>query len=101
MILAQKKTTNVVTNVGIGGLSSTINYQRQFKFSWVKVHDSSNAPTTANPKTLKTGSPPSLLINYLTSYSAASITRVEGVENQGSTVMYRLDVTVPIIPLGG
>ena len=79
MIWAQKKTSNVVTTVGIGAVSSTINYVRDFKFSWVKVHDSSNAPTNTNPKTLKYGNPPSLTLNYLTSYSSASITRIEGV----------------------
>lgn len=76
MILAQKKSTSTVTNVGIGGLSSTINYARDFKFSWVKVHDSSNAPTTTNPKTLKYGNPPSLTLNYLTSYSSAVLTKI-------------------------
>lgn len=79
MIWAQKKTSNVVTTVGIGAVSSTINYVRDFKFSWVKVHDSSNVPTNTNPKTLRYGNPPSLTLNYLTSYSAASITRIEGV----------------------
>ena len=78
MILAQKKTANTITNVGIGALSSSINYARDFKFSWVKVHDSSNAPTTTNPKTLRYGNPPSLTLNYLTSYSSASLTKIEG-----------------------
>lgn len=79
MIWAQKKTSNVVTTVGIGAVSSTINYVRDFKFSWVKVHDSSNVATNTNPKTLRYGNPPSLTLNFLTSYSAASITRIEGV----------------------
>lgn len=79
MIWAHKKTSNIVSTVGIGAVSSSINYVREFKFSWVKVHDSANAPTTTNPRTLKYGNPPSLSLNYLTTYSAASITRMEGV----------------------
>lgn len=78
MIHAQKKTSNLVTTVGIGAVSSSINYQRPFSFSWVKVHDSSNAPTSANPRTLKVGVTPSLTLNYLTSYTAAALTRIEG-----------------------
>lgn len=77
MIWAQKKSTNTISSVGIGSLSSTsINYARDFKFSWVKVHDSSNAPTTTNPRTLKYGNPPALTTNYLTTYSAASLTKM-------------------------
>lgn len=101
MIHAVKKTSNLVTTVGIGAVSSSNSYQRPFSFSWVKVHDSSNAPTSTNPKTLKVGNTAPLTLNYLTTYSSAALTRIEGSEGQGSTVMYRLDVTIPIIPNGG
>ena len=101
MVVAQKKTSNTVSNVGIGALSSSINYERQFKFSWVKVFDTTNIPTETMPKTIKVGDPPALTLNYLTSYSSATLTKLEGSEYQGSTVMYKLDLEVPIIPKGG
>lgn len=56
---------------------------------------------TTNPKTLKYGDPPALMLNYLTSYTATAITKLEGSEYQGSSVLYKVDVTVPIIPEGG
>ena len=102
MVVAQKKTTNNVANVGVGALSSSLNYQRPFKFNWVKVYDSSNAPMTASmPKTLKVGVPPTLTLNYFTTYSSTVLTTLEGSSYQGSTVMYKLDIGVPIIPSGG
>jgi hypothetical protein len=76
MIHAQKKTSNVVSSVGIGAVSSSLNYQRAFSFSWVKVHDSSNAPTITNPRTLKYGVTPSLTLDYITTYTTSTITRV-------------------------
>ena len=76
MVMAQKKTTNTVSNVGIGSASSSINYQTSFKFAWVKVYDTSNDVMQTNPKTLKVGDPPSLLLNYLTNYADATITKL-------------------------
>jgi hypothetical protein len=76
MVMAQKKTTNVVTTVGIGQLSETINYQQPFGFSWVKVHQTSTSPMNTNPQTLRYGTPPTLNLNSLTTYSSASLTRI-------------------------
>ena len=102
MVVAQKKTTNSVSNVGVGALSSSLNYQRDFKFNWVKVYDTDNAPMQDTmPKTIKVGDPASLRLNYFTSYSSAVLTKIEGAEYQGSTVMYQLVLGVPIIPKGG
>lgn len=101
MVMAQKKTGNDVNTVGINSDSDSINYQREFKFNWVKIFDTTNAPSDTNPVTLKYGDPPALMLDYLTSYNSQSITLLEGVEYEGSTVMYQLDVEVPIIPLGG
>ena len=101
MIMAQKKNTNQVTNVGINSDSSSLNYQRAFKFSWVKIFDSDITSMSDNPKTLKYGDPPSITLDYLTTYSAATLTLLEGDEYEGSSTMYQLDITVPIIPQGG
>jgi hypothetical protein len=79
MVMAQKKTTNVVSTVGIGQASGTINYQQYFGFSWVKVHDTSNSPMSTNPQTLKYGTPATLNLNSFTTYSSATLTRMEGV----------------------
>ena len=78
LVLAQKKTTGNVGTTGIGAASSSINYQRYFKFSWVRIYDTSNAVMTTNPKTLKYGDPPSLQLNYLTSYTATAVTKLQG-----------------------
>lgn len=76
MIVAQKKNTNTVSTVGINSDSSSLNYQRSFKFNWVKIFDSDITAMNTNPKTLKYGDPPSLMLNYLTTYSASSLTLV-------------------------
>ena len=80
MIVAQKKNNNPVTSVGINSDSSSLNYQRSFKFNWVRIFDTHNSAMTTNPQTLKYGDPPSLMLNYLTTYTASSITLLEGVE---------------------
>ena len=101
MVIAQKKTANSITNVGIGTASGTLDYQRDFKFAWVRVYSTTNAPTATMPKTLKFGRPALETLAYLTTYSSATITKQEGAEYQGSTVMYKTIISVPIIPLGG
>lgn len=42
MVIAQKKTTSLNTDIGIGGLSSSIDYQSTFGFKWVKIMNASN-----------------------------------------------------------
>lgn len=101
MIMAQKKSLNTVYTVGIGSSSSSINYQSVFGISWVRVFNNYNAPQTTNPYTLYYSTPPTLTLTYLTSYSASSITLIEGYQSQGSTAMYKLTFTTPIIPNGG
>jgi len=101
MIMAQKKTSNIVNSIGIGSSSSTINYQSTFGLSWVKVFSNSNAPQTINPATLYYSTPPTLTLTYLTNYASTSLTLVEGYETQGSTAMYTTSFTTPIIPEGG
>lgn len=88
MIMAQKKTTNSITNIGMGSSSSTIDYQSTFGLSWVKVFNNSNAPMTTNPYTLYYSTPPTLTLTYLTSYASSSITLIEGYQYKGSTAMY-------------
>lgn len=99
MIVAQKKSANSVTRIGIGSSSSVINYQSTFGISWVRVFSSSNVPTANNPYTLFYSTPATLTLTYLTSYSASSVTLVEGYETKGSTAMYKVTFTTPIIPL--
>ena len=101
MVIAQKKNNNNIYTVGINSDSESLDYQRQFKFSWVKVHDTDTVSLSTNPQTLKVGDPPALMLNYLTTYSAATLTKLEGTEYQSSAAMYQLDLTVPIIPEGG
>ena len=78
MIVAQKKNSNAVTTVGINADSSSLDYQRSFKFNWVRIFDSDITAMSTNPKTLKYGDPSSLMLNYLTTYSSSSLTLVEG-----------------------
>lgn len=76
MIMAQKKSTNSITTIGIGSSSSAINYQSTFGISWVKVFNNLNAPQATNPYTLLYSTPPTLTLAYLTSYAASSITLI-------------------------
>jgi len=101
MVMAQKKTVNTIENVGIGSASDSINYKRDFGLSWVKVHDTSTSRQTTNPFTTKTSTPAAITLNELTSYASATLNLKQGLETEGSTAMYRLEVTVPIIPQGG
>ena len=101
MVMAQKKNNNQVTTVGINSDSSSLDYQRAFKFAWVKIFDTDITSMNDNPKTLKYGDPSSITLDYLTTYSAATLTPLEGEEYEGSSTMYQLDITVPIIPEGG
>lgn len=78
-VMAQKKTTNTISTVGIGAVSSSLNFKRDFGFSWVKVYDTTNAPSLVNPKLVKYGTPAALTLNEFTSYSAKTLTRIEGV----------------------
>ena len=101
MIMAQKKSTNSITNIGIGASSSALNYQTTFGLSWVKVFNSSNAFTAYNPYTLHTSTPASLTLTTLTNYASNTITLTEGYTNQGSTAMQQLTFATPIVPDGG
>jgi hypothetical protein len=76
VIMAQKKTVSSVTSVGIGSASSSLNYKRDFTFNWVRVYDTSNSPTTANPKLVRYGTPAALTLNPITSYTARTLTRI-------------------------
>lgn len=98
MVMAQKKTSTNISTIGIGSLSATLNYQSTFGFSWVRVFNNSNVPLTYNPYTLLYSTPPSLTLTYLTSYAASSLSLVEGYQTQGSTAMYQVTFTTPIIP---
>jgi hypothetical protein len=42
MVIAQKKTTSLNTNIGIGALSSSLDYQSTFAFKWIKIMNASN-----------------------------------------------------------
>jgi hypothetical protein len=99
--MAQKKTVNTINNIGIGSSSSSINYQSTFGLSFVKIFSNSNAPMATNPYTIYNSNPASLTLNYLTTYSSSAITLSEGYEVQGSTAMYQVTFTTPIIPEGG
>lgn len=101
MIMAQKKSLSTVTTIGIGAASSSLNYQSTFALSWVKVFDNSNAPQATNPFTALYSTPASLTLTHLTSYSSSSVTLVEGYQSQGSSAMYKVTFTTPIIPAGG
>lgn len=101
MIMAQKKSTNNITTIGIGSSSDVINYQSTFGISWVRVFNNLNAPQTTNPYTLLYSTPPTLTLTYLTSYAASSVTLVEGLQTQGSAAMYKVTFTTPILPAGG
>jgi hypothetical protein len=101
MIMAQKKSLNTITTIGIGSSSSSINYQSTFGLSWVKVFNNSNTPQTTNPFTVYYSNPPALTLTYLTTYAASSVTLMEGFQSQGSAAMYKVTFTTPIIPDGG
>ena len=79
MVLAQKKTVNSVTNIGIGAISGSLDYQSTFAFSWVRVFDSSNAQEIFNPKTLRYSTPPTLTLTPLTTYASSSLTVNQGI----------------------
>lgn len=78
MILAQKKSSNVLSTIGIGAASSTINYKDTFGLSWVKIFNTSNGPTSFNPYTLYKSTPSDLTLTHLTSYSASTLTSLQG-----------------------
>lgn len=78
MIMAQKKSLNTVTNIGIGSASSALNYQSTFGLSWVRVFSNSNVPQATNPYTLQYSNPATLTLTHLTSYSSLSVTLKEG-----------------------
>ena len=97
MIVAQKKSINTITSVGIGSSSTAINYQSTFGLSWVWIYNSSNVPTATNPYTLYTSVPPILTLTTLNSYSSASVTLREGYQLIGSSAYYQATFTSPII----
>lgn len=97
MIVAQKKSTNVISTIGIGASSSSINYQSTFGISWVRVFNTSDSSTSYNPYTLLYSTPPALTLTSLTTYASASVTLVEGYTSQGSTAYYQATFTTPII----
>ncbi len=101
MIMAQKKTTNNVVNIGIGSSSSVINYQTTFGISWVRIFSTSNAPLTTNPYTLFYSTPPTLTLTTLNSYASRTLSLVQGYSSVGSTAFYLATITTPIIPEGG
>jgi len=101
LIMAQKKNTNIITTIGIGSSSSTINFQSTFGLSWVWIFNNSNAPQSTNPYTLYSSTPSTLTLTYLTNYVSSALTLVEGYQTQGSTAMYKATFTTPIIPIGG
>lgn len=76
MIMAQKKSSNSITTIGIGSSSSAINYQSTFGISWVRVFNNLNTPQATNPYTLLYSTPPTLTLAHLASYSASSISLV-------------------------
>lgn len=68
----------------------------------MRVMGSSNAPTMNSPNTLYKGTiASSLTLNHLTTFTSSSISVVEGIQYQGSTVSYMAAVTVSAIPAGG
>jgi hypothetical protein len=97
MVWVQKKSASTTTTVGINALSSTREYQSTFSFKWVRMFDSSNTKERFNPKTLKYSVPPTLTLTPFTSYSAGTLTSIQGYERQGSTSYYRLLVTTKIV----
>ena len=101
MIMAQKKSTNTISTIGIGAASSSINYQSTFGISWVRIFNNSNVPTTTNPYTTYYSTPPTLTLTHLTTYSSSSVTLEEGYQNVGSTAFYSVTFSTPIIPQGG
>ncbi len=101
MVLAQKKSTGNMSTVGINALSSTINYQSTFAFKWVRMFNSSSTKERFNPLTLRYSVPPTLTLNTFATYSSATITAIQGMEKQGSTVYYRVLITTKIVPEHG
>ena len=101
MIMAQKKSTGTVNTIGIGSSSSSINYQSTFGISWVRIFKNSNVPQADNPSTLLYSTPATLTLTEKTSYSAKTLTLVEGYQSQGATAMYETTFSTYIIPQGG
>lgn len=98
MVLAQKKSAATLNTIGINALSTTLNYQSTFAIKWVKMFNTSNTKERFNPVSMKYSIPPTLTLNTLSSYTASSISAIQGIEKLGSTVYYRLTVTTRIIP---
>ncbi len=101
MVMAQKKTTNIVNSVGISTISSSNNYQSTFRFSWVKIFNNLNTPQFTNPYTIKYSSPDTVTLNFFTSFTSTILTKVQGSETQGSSCIYSLTFATPIVPLYG
>lgn len=101
MVMAEKKTATNVYTIGIGSTESSQDYSTTFNFNFVKIFSTSNAQLLTNPYTLYTKNPPALTLTYFNTYSASSVTLVEGLQNVGSNSMYLLTFTVQKIPQGG
>lgn len=101
MVMAEKKTANNIYTIGLGSTESSQDYSTTFNFNFIKVFSTSNAQLLTNPYTLYTKVPSALTLTYFTSYSASTVTLIEGLQNVGSNSMYLLTFTVQKIPLGG
>lgn len=97
MIMAQKKSTSILSTIGIGAASSSINYQSTFGLTWVRIFNNSNAPQATNPYTLRYSTPSTLTLTSLTSYTSTSLTLKEGYQSVGSTALYETSFSTPII----
>lgn len=101
MVMAEKKSASSVYTIGIGATESSQDYSTTFNFNFVKVFSTSNAQLLTNPYTLYTKVPSALTLTYFSSYSASTVTLVEGLQNVGSNSLYLLTFTVQKVPLGG
>lgn len=54
-----------------------------------------------NPFTSYTRVPSALTLTYFTTYSASSVTLVEGIQNTASNSLYLIRFTVQRVPAGG
>lgn len=101
MVMAEKKTSTNIYTIGIGASQSSQDYSTTYNFNWIKIFSTSNTQMLTNPYTLYTKVPSALTLSYFSSYSASTVTLMEGLQNTGSNSLYLIRFTVAKIPSGG
>lgn len=73
---AEKKTLTSTSLVYIGATQLSNDFVTTFGFTWAKIFRTNNVQTMTNPYTLYTDSPSRKTLNYFTSYTSPTVTRL-------------------------